>query len=131
MNKSIFCVLTLGMLTGCSPAPAPSTAPSISIGTVTMEVVSQGDVEVFEFPGVASGTTLESLLREIDDPPIKLKGSGTTAFVESIGDVATSASDGWTFRVDGQFANEGVGATILQPPTTIEWKYGSFADQPE
>jgi hypothetical protein len=30
---------------------------------------------------------------------------------------------GWTFKVDGKLANQGIGSTTLTPPTTITWSY--------
>ena len=68
------------------------------------------------------------VMGSIDQIPITMRGSGLTAFVDGIGDKSTSGSEGWTFKVDGQFANQGIGSTALSPPTTITWSYGDASD---
>ncbi len=129
MSKALLGLFAAFFVLGCgSRSSAPIPATGIPTGTVTMEVDVDDQVDRFEFLDVASGTTLESLMRSIDDPPVKIQGSKTTAFVQSIGDKATSASEGWTFTVDGEFSNSGVGSTILEPPTTITWRFGDFSE---
>ena len=44
----------------------------------------------------------------------------------AIGDRATNSTDGWTFKVDQEFANQGIGSTSLNPPTTVTWSFGDF-----
>ena len=65
-------------------------------------------------------------MRSIKDVPVKVDGSGTTAFVDKIGERATDSTDGWTFKVDGEFANQGIGGTVLTPPTTVTWSFGAY-----
>ncbi len=117
-------VLACLFVAGCQktllpPAPLPATAT----GTVTIEIESGDHTQTFQVPDVAAGTTLESLMRSIDQVPITIHGSGLTAFVDGIGGESTSSSKGWTFKVDGEFANQGIGSTTLTPPTTITWSY--------
>lgn len=97
-------------------------------GPVTIEIKATGGSEslVFELPQIADGTTLESLMRSIDQVPIVIRGSGATAFVEKIGEQGTESGKGWTFKVDGEFANQGIGQTSLHPPTSIQWTYGEM-----
>ncbi len=124
--------LSLPLSLGCGSATESNAPPSTVVpeqgtgGTVTMEVDVDGNVQVIEMADVAAGTVLESLMRKMTDPQVMMRGSSTTAFVDSIGGKATSASEGWTFSVDGEFSNLGVGSTRLQPPTTIRWRYGDF-----
>ncbi|MEL7337750.1 MAG: DUF4430 domain-containing protein, partial [Planctomycetota bacterium] len=74
---------------------------------------------------------MESISRITDSNNLDITGTGTTAFVQSIGGTATSESDGWTFTIDGEFAMQGIGSTVLHPPTTVEWKFGGFESDAE
>ena len=132
MDKLFAGLIALTCFVGCQrPAATPKAVPPVRTGTVTMKIVIDGKTEVIEFAEIAEGTTLEALMKKMDDPPVvvKMRGSKTTAFVESIGEKETSASEGWTFQVDGKFSTQGVGTTILSPPTTVTWKFGDFSDQ--
>ena len=119
--------LLIGLIAvGCDRTPPPPTADA-AVGVVTLEINSKDSAaQTVQVPDVAEGTTLESVMRMVDQIPVTVSGSGTTAFVDSIGDVKTDASQGWTFKVDGEFANQGIGQTVLHPPTTVTWSFGEF-----
>ena len=125
MLLRLLCCAPIICLVGCSYQPPPpiTGAPT---GTVTLEIKSNDNVQTIKIPNVAEGTTLEWVLKSIDEIPITLHGSGSTAFVEAIGETATSASEGWTFKVDGEWSDKGVGTTILHPPTTVTWTFGDW-----
>lgn len=123
---ALFALVALLASGGCDRGQPPTTTNS-SVGTVTMEFVLGDQTETVEIGDVATGTTLESVMRDLDKPAIALSGSGTTAFVSSIGDYQTVGNEGWTFKVDGEFAHQGIGATKLSPPTKVEWRYGDFS----
>lgn len=123
-------VVSLITCAGCSsntqdaPGVNAVTGPS---GTVTLSFDSgNGPPVIVDVPGIADATTLESVMRRVDEVDVELSGSGSTAFVHSINGVATRADEGWTFKIDGQHANQGVGMTELHPPTRVEWRFGSF-----
>ena len=121
---------------GCGSSRQPSDTSRVgnattATGPVTVEFLHQGlDDQGFArevtLEGIAAGSTVESVMRSIQDPPIVLRGRGVTAFVESIGGIKTSATDGWTYRVDGEFADRGIGTTELVPPARISWKFGAW-----
>jgi hypothetical protein len=130
------------LLAGCGKAAPPATVDSVgrnepiathdadesgtkAIGTVTFEINDGEHVESFEIENVREGATLESVMRRIDQVPISIRGSGVTAFVDKIGDTKTSGSEGWVYRVDGEFATRGIGETHLSPPATVQWSFGS------
>jgi hypothetical protein len=117
---------------GCSQPPAPVVdAPVSQPGTVTV-VFAMPDGEVRrELETVAAGTTIADVLAKIDDPKIEITGTGEMAFVKSIGELGTTEGEGWTFKVDGKWADRGIGAYELSPPATIQWSHGKFdpADQ--
>lgn len=107
---------------------APSDSSDRKTGTVRFEFTVDGQTKTLEVEDVAEGTTLETVMRGIKEPAVKMRGSASTAFVESIGENATTGTEGWVFEVDGEFANEGVGSIELQPPATISWTYGEASE---
>lgn len=118
--------LIIGMtLIGCDSAP-PAVEVDAPSGEVSLEFNLDGQTTLIKVPDVADGATLESVMRAVDSVAIELSGSGSTAFVQSIGEIEMDASQGWTFKVDGEFANQGIGQTILHPPTTVQWSFGEF-----
>jgi len=78
---------------------------------------------------VVQGTTLETVMRKVDQLDVMMTGSGETAFVYEIGGVATGVREGWTYEVDGEFANIGVGQFELEPPTTVRWSFGEMRQE--
>lgn len=114
------------LVAGCQSEPPPP-ASDASVGVVTLLIQSDdGSVNSIEVGDVADGATLESVMRSVDRIPVEMSGRGSTSFVESIGGITTDSSQGWTFKVDGEFANEGIGQTVLHPPTTVQWSFGEF-----
>jgi len=116
----------LVLLGGCYRSASVAERSSQTTGTVTIEIVTEQDTQSIEFHDVATGTSLEQIMRKVEDVPITVQGSGMTAFVDKIGDLSTGSGDGWTFEIDGQFANQGIGNTKLSPPTTVTWRFGDF-----
>ena len=117
--------LALALL-GCQSRPEPP-AVDAEVGTVTVVIDDGGEEPIkVTVDNVPVGETLETVMRSIKEVPIELSGSGTTAFVDSIGEQKTDATKGWTFTVDGEFANQGIGQTVLHPPTTVDWSFGEF-----
>ena len=107
------------------PGPATGSATRAATGTVIVKVAEGDETSTVTLENVPDGTTLESLMRtRMND--VEITGSGTTAFVHKIGEQATGGSEGWTFSVDGEWSERGIGQTVLHPPVTIEWKYGSW-----
>jgi hypothetical protein len=128
MKRITSTAVLLLLLLGCSRSNPVADRPAAdaATGIVTIEITGESETQTIEIPDVATGTTLEEAMRSIKEVPIKLSGSGTTAFVVAIGDRATNSTDGWTFKVDQKFANQGIGSTSLNPPTTITWSFGDF-----
>ncbi len=126
---SVFVIAFVG---GCGKKVAPTqgaVVPAMT-GTVTIEVVNGDETKEFLVNDVADGTSLEDVMRGVKDLPIEMKGSGITAFVQSIDGVATNQTEGWTYRVDGKHASVGIGSLELHPPTTITWRFVSWDDVP-
>ncbi len=93
---------------------------------MTLEITSGDGSQSIEIPDVTDGATLESVLRSAEGIDAVISGSGTTAFVNQMGDRATSGSEGWTFTVDGEWSKTGIGTTKLHPPTTVIWEFGEM-----
>lgn len=109
-------------------ATATSDAEVGSVGTVTIEVEGDEELLTVKIDGVRQGETLEAVMRRIEQVPVTIRGSGPTAFVDQIGERATNRTEGWTYRVDGEFAMRGIGQLELNPPTTIRWSFGTMSD---
>jgi len=122
-------VLSVGFLVaiGCSRPAAPiRDSQAAQTGTVTVVFsLPSGEVRR-EIDGVAAGTTIVDVLSKIDDPKIEVTGSGDMAFVNLVGDLGTTEGEGWTFKVDGKWADRGIGAYELSPPATIHCSHGKF-----
>ncbi|TWU04608.1 DUF4430 domain-containing protein [Stieleria varia] len=121
-------------LLGCGTPEATQTAPVVdpaidanaSSGPVTFSFESPDSVREWVVDDVVDGSTLETVMRTIQMPQIEISGSGPTAFVNSIDGIMTSGDKGWTFKIDDEFANQGIGATVLHPPTKVTWTFGSL-----
>lgn len=113
---------------GCKPAsePAvPAQAPSAAAaGTVTIVLELVDETKSYEIADVPAGSTVESVMRSFTDVPVQISGSGVTAFVHTIDGRSVAGHAGWTYTVNGEFANEGIGTMELTPPATITWTYG-------
>ncbi|MCC9643918.1 DUF4430 domain-containing protein [Rhodopirellula sp. JC740] len=133
-SVAVALLVSLFGLVGCTGTSStttvdPDLTESESTGTVTIEfVLEDGTEKTHAIEDVASGTTLESLMRDLDEPKMEIGGEGTTAFIHSIDGVSTSATQGWTYTIDGEFAKTGVGTTKLDPPTTVRWKFTAFEE---
>ncbi len=141
------CVLVV-LASGCrQEAPPQPTTPessatdtaSAKTGTVTLEIFQPNNdgskdgaqaaqAEFTETFDVADGTTVEEVMRKIEQPEIVITGSGVTAFVQSIDGVATDASRGWTYTIDDKFANEGIGSIKLAPSQKIQWRFTTLEE---
>lgn len=114
-------------LSGCSRSTTPKPeAVAAEPGLVTVVIEIGGQEIRHELEEVKPGTTIAEVMSRIDEPAIKIIGSGSTAFVDSIGELGTSAGLGWTFRVNGEWADRGVGTYALEPPAEIRWTHSTF-----
>ena len=95
-------------------------------GRVTFVIHQGADDVTFSVDGIPQGATLETVMRKIDQTPISIRGSGPTAFVDQIGEIRTTGSEGWTYTDDGEFATRGIGEMQLHPPATVEWTFGEM-----
>lgn len=121
-------IIATAAFTGCRGREATKEA---AVGTVVVEYLADGQKQSVVINEVAEGTTLEEVMRSIDEFPVEIQGSGVTAFVDGINGIHTNQREGWTYRVDGQFAGEGIGSLELHPPTTITWRFGSWNENGE
>ncbi|MDA8745758.1 DUF4430 domain-containing protein [Rubripirellula amarantea] len=126
-NLLFFCLLPLAWGCGSQTAERSATAPTVVSGSVIIEVITDGKTQKVVVEDVLEGTTLEAVMRNVEEIEIDISGSGTTAFVNQIGDVATGSTEGWTYKVDGKHVNVGIGSFELTPPTTVSWSYGEYS----
>ena len=120
---------------GCSRQPVESAATADSDSSAE---VASGPVEVIirsadgefrhRFEDVAAGTTLAEVMSRVDEPVVKIVGSGATTFVESIGESGTTGGTGWSYSVDGEWGDRSIGVYPLTPPAEVVWTHGTFAE---
>ena len=98
------------------------------VGQQVVVVINAPSGQTFQLiEGVKAGASLETVMTQVSD--VKITGSGETAFVHQIGEVETGLREGWTYEVDGEFANVGIGQYTLQPPTVVIWSYGEMRSE--
>ena len=110
---------------GCNRSP---TTIDAEVGTVTIEIRKADSARVIEVENAATGSTLEQVMRSIDEVPMDIRGRGLTAFVNEIDGLATSQSEGWTYRIDDEYVGEGIGSVTLTPPTKVVWQFGAWEE---
>lgn len=128
---------------GCSQSPeiggdaevATTEIDTADVGVVTVSITRPDDGEIVAAKGfvvedVATGTTVEELMRRLDsDDPglgIEITGSGQTAFLNKMDGVTTGDGEGWTYRIDDAFVPKGIGVAELSPPTSLTWEFGGY-----
>ncbi len=120
--RSLALVLILISLGACDRRPA---LRSEVTGNVTFEFNIGDDTKTVVVTDVSDGSTVESIMQRIGDVPIVIRGNGSMAFVEQIGEQSTSQSEGWTYRVNAERVNVGIGVYELHPPAVVTWEFGS------
>lgn len=133
-----FALLCIGMV-GCGQstatidsaetenAAAESDSAANPVGTVKVVVdIPEGESHVEEI-AIEEGATVETVMQDCS-LETAIRGSGETAFMASINGHGTEAGKGWIFKVDGEFASQGMGATVVPPGSEIHWLYGTSAD---
>lgn len=98
------------------------------VGQQVVVIINSPSGQSFQLiEDVPSGTSLENVMLQVSD--VQITGSGETAFVRQIGEVETGFREGWTYEVDGEFANVGIGQYNLEPPTVVSWSYGQMRSE--
>lgn len=78
---------------------------------------------------VRSGDSVLEVMRQIEQPEITIQGSGRNALLTRIGEFSNRGAEGWTFYVNGEWADRGIGDYPIQLDDKIEWQYGDFEGQ--
>lgn len=96
------------------------------IGSVTVTIrYPDGSIESSDV-NIDSDDTVADVLRRLSDLVVVMQGSGSMTFVAGIGDFTTAGGEGWSYRVNGQWADRSVGVYNVSPGDQIEWTYGNF-----
>lgn len=130
LNAAVLSCATV-LCAGCGTsttdtAQTPPQSASALTGTVTIQINAEGIDQKFQVTDVASGTTVAKVMRQVDGLELDIVGDGEMTFMNSIAGKSTSTTEGWTYTVDGEFAEVSIGAKELSPPTTVEWKFGDW-----
>ncbi len=123
----LLCIVSLGC--GTKPETKPTSERS-SLGdiAVTIEFPDGKDSIKEVVDSAREGDTVLDVLQQLKLVSVESHGTGGNAFVTKIGDLETSAGEGWLFYVNDQWADRGAGAFELHKGDTVRWKYGSFSE---
>lgn len=136
--QGVLCgLLTIG-LAGCGGGEGEVQSGAVAeldeskpVGEVRVEIVSGSeDRVVVTVPEVVEGMTLLEVMNRVDDPKVSIQGSGGNALVIGFGELTQAGGEGWTYRVNGEWADRGVGAFEVKPGDTITWSYGGYDPEP-
>ncbi|TWU33784.1 DUF4430 domain-containing protein [Novipirellula artificiosorum] len=128
MTHSLLALSVTLSLSGCgrSATERPPLEVTADAAAVTVIIQTPHSSKEIVVQGVLPGSTVESVMQSIDEVPVTVNGSGVTAFVSSMDGVETKASEGWTYKVNGEYADKGIGSVMLVPPATLTWTYGTY-----
>lgn len=120
------------VLLGCSPQPSTNPganppAESERDGKVMVLIRFPGSEEPREIEvQMRDGETIRQVMERIVDPQPKMQGSGAMTLLTGIGTQESSGSEGWTYRVNGQWGDRSIGVYELHPGDRIEWYFGAY-----
>ncbi len=123
----LLCIVAFGC--GKEPVAKPTTARA-SLGEieVTIEFPEGTDSVVEVVEPVLEGATVLDVLEQLTLVSVETHGTGGNAFITKIGDLETSAGEGWLFYVNDQWADRSAGVYELQKGDRVRWKFGSFSE---
>ncbi len=143
MNRTILVFLQGLALTAAlacgSVGPRIDTSPAAAAEPASRTVqlvVDYGDGSQVHFlrQPWKQGMTVEKLVAMVEAHPHGVKftriGSGETALVTKIGDVANEGPGrerrNWLFQVNGKLAEQGMGAQTLVPGDAVLWSFDRY-----
>ncbi len=136
----ILIALALGC-SGCSRTSeeAKTERPAAATGELPGGELAGSVIVEFRYPDqrleslvvspVRSGDTVWQVMQQIEEPEITIQGSGRNALLTRIGEFSNRGAEGWTFYVNGEWADRGIGDYPIQVDDKIEWRYGDFEGQ--
>ncbi|WP_417736693.1 DUF4430 domain-containing protein [Rosistilla oblonga] len=126
----IGCLLLLALV-GCQNATEPAAAPPADGPKIAVRFVfefGEGEPVEVALDAVPDGSTVADAMRQIAEMPdtvqLEIVGKGDMAFVQSINGKTTSGNEGWSYYVNEEWAQEGVGAIELKDGDLVRWAYG-------
>ena len=127
-------LITISVISGCDSGPGTKTAdtPKREIGTVDLAVDFGKDKKPLSIAVVCSedSTVLSTLERahNMKELELEFRGSGETAFVESINGVKNEGAGGnnWIYRVNGKTGDKSAGIYKVDPSDKISWQFGEI-----
>ena len=132
-HGSLLCVLGLfAGIAGCqreSPATSQSPVSTQDNGRVAVQFQFSDTRQVTRLvEDVPAGSTVLSVMQKIEDPTIEISGSGAMALITKIGDAENGGETGWTYSINGEWAERGIGDTTVSGGDEIQWRYGTWED---
>ena len=127
MKKILSILLCILILTACSTSPTETTLFSgkatVTVYGLENEIIFSTETEMY-----VEMTALDILLdcAEEKNIPVAFTGSKSTAYVTSIGGLASGQHgdmSGWIYTLNGESIMTPCGKCILNPGDKVEWKY--------
>ena len=124
-------LLPLGCRNG-QPSEASLSAERAKIAVRFEFDFGENETTVIELDDLPASSTVADGMRRIQQIPdqvtIEMQGSGAMTFVSAINELKTAAGEGWSYRVNNQWAEAGVGATGLHDGDVVRWSHGAFEE---
>ncbi|QDS91145.1 hypothetical protein EC9_53650 [Rosistilla ulvae] len=127
---AITCLLLLAVA-GCQNADDPVAAPPADSAKIAVGFVfefGEGEPVEIALDAVPAGSTVADAMRQIAEMPgtvqLEIVGKGDMTFVQSINGKTTSGNEGWSYYVNEEWAQAGVGAIELKEGDLVRWTYG-------
>jgi hypothetical protein len=125
-----FAIILLLGIVGTAPAQDQQKQPPAKTVQLTIDY-GDGVQKTFSALKWTEKQTVLGLLQLAEKHPrgikFKQRGSGATALVTAIDDVANKAGgDCWLYEVNGKLADRSCGVYELQPGDQILWKFGNY-----
>ena len=126
IEHSTIIVVLFAFAVGCGGGAEKASTETIHVA-VEIEF-GEGEEDVRAELSLDGSVTVADAINQINAVNFEIKGSGSMMFVESIDDVATSAGEGWTYTINGEWANEGIGTKRLSDGDVVRWTFGTFTE---
>ena len=99
------------------------------IGKVKIEIDFGGRAETKLMVGECyDGSTVFSMLKEMNAIRVESRGSGKNTFLIAIDDVENEGANGdnWIYRLNGEVGKVGAGEQKVVPGDEINWTFGDY-----
>lgn len=137
MLAPLVLALVLPFASPAAQAAQPATAAQQQTIKIVVDFSDGVEWHFTAIPWAEGMTVMEALEAAPKGPrglSYKSKGSGETAFVTEIAEVASEGGTGrkrnWIYKVNGELAQRGAGVVAIKPGDTVKWTYSAAGIKP-